>query len=147
MEELIKKPVDLKFTAVDGSEVDLTKLRGKVVLLDFWATWCPPCVEEVPNVVAAYKKYHDQGFEVVGVSLDQDKDQLLNFTKAHGMVWPQAFDGKSFDGDIPSSFSIQSIPQMILINKQGQILPESGREDLDGKVAKLLTQSDAGPSK
>src|SRR5882762_4870715 len=71
------KPLDLAVTAVDGSKIDLSKLRGKVVLIDFWATWCPPCREEVPNVVAAYQKYHGQGFEIVGVSLDQDKDAML----------------------------------------------------------------------
>ena len=75
------KPLDLKYTAVDGSAVDLSKMRGKVVLVDFWATWCPPCRGEVPNVVAAYTKYHDQGFEIVGVSLDKDKERLLAFTK------------------------------------------------------------------
>ena len=71
--EKLKSPLDLHFTAVDGSDVDLSKMRGKVVLIDFWATWCGPCRAELPNVVAAYKKLHDKGFEVVGISLDQDK--------------------------------------------------------------------------
>src|SRR5471030_1254825 len=74
-ESILDKPLDLKFTAVDGKKVDLADMRGKVVLIDFWATWCPPCRAEVPDVVATYKKYHDQGFEVVGISLDQDKDR------------------------------------------------------------------------
>src|SRR6204780_1062417 len=72
------KPLDLKYTAVDGTKVDLATMRGKVVLVDFWATWCPPCRGEVPNVVAAYKKYHDKGFNIVGISLDQDKSALLS---------------------------------------------------------------------
>src|SRR2546428_11372592 len=86
-----EKP-DVKFTAVDGREVDLAKLKGKVVLVDFWATWCGPCVGEVPHVVETYKKFHDKGFEIVGISLDQNKDALVNFTKSHGMTWPQYFD-------------------------------------------------------
>jgi thiol-disulfide isomerase/thioredoxin len=94
--DLKTKPLDLKFTALDGRAVDFASLRGKVVLLDFWATWCGPCVEEVPHVVAAYRKYHDQGFEIVGVSLDQDKDAVQAFTAANGMTWPQYFDGQGW---------------------------------------------------
>ena len=71
---------DLTFTAADGSNVDLAKLHGKVVLLDFWATWCGPCRGEVPNVVAAYNRYHAQGFEVVGISLDEDRATMTQFT-------------------------------------------------------------------
>src|ERR1700679_1361257 len=93
----INRPLDLNFTAVDGRKVDLAQLRGKVVLLDFWATWCPGCRQEVPEVVNTYRKYHDKGFEVVGISLDQDKDALQAFTSEHGMTWPQYFDGQGWD--------------------------------------------------
>jgi thiol-disulfide isomerase/thioredoxin len=136
--ELKTKPMDLKFTDVDGKEVDLAKLRGKVVLLDFWATWCPPCREEVPNVVAAYKKYHDKGFEIVGVSLDQDKDKMLAYTKENGMTWPQYFDGEGWGNKISTGYDIHSIPAMWLIDKKGALATTEGRSDLDGQVAKLL---------
>ena len=109
-----------------------------MVLVDFWATWCPPCREEVPSVVAAFKKYHDKGFEVVGISLDQDKDALLAFTKAKGMVWPQYFDGKGWDNEISSRFGINSIPAMWLLDKKGMLVSTDAREDLDGGIAKLL---------
>lgn len=132
------KPLDLKFTAVDGTAIDLAKLRGKVVLVDFWATWCPPCREEVPNVVAAYTKYHDKGFEVVGISLDQDKSALLSFTKAHGMVWPQYFDGNGWDNKVSKSFGIDSIPAMWLVGKDGKVLTTNARDDLAGQVEKAL---------
>ena len=132
------KPLDLKYTAVDGTKVDLANMRGKVVLVDFWATWCPPCRGEVPNVVAAYKKYHDQGFEVVGVSLDQDKDALLAFTKENGMVWPQYFDGKGWDNEISKGFGIDSIPAMWLVGKDGKVITTNAREDLAGQVEKAL---------
>ena len=131
-------PDDLTFTAVDGSTVDLTSLRGKVVLLDFWATWCGPCRGEVPNVVAAYNKYHSQGFEVVGISLDQDRDSLNQFTASNGMVWPQYFDGQGWDNDLAQRFDIRSIPQMWLLDRQGRIVTKDGRSDLDGQVAALL---------
>ena len=132
--------LNLKFTAVDGSKVDLATMKGKVVLVDFWATWCPPCRGEVPGVVAAYKKYHDKGFEIVGVSLDQDKDKLLAFTKEHEMVWPQYFDGQGWDNDVSKSFGIDSIPAMWLVGKDGKLITTNAREDLDGDVAKALAQ-------
>lgn len=134
----LSKPLDLKFTAVDGSKVDLASLRGKVVLLDFWATWCPPCRGEVPNVVAAYKKYHDKGFDIVGISLDQDKSALLSFTKDHDMTWPQYFDGNGWDNKISKEFGIDSIPAMYLVGKDGKVATTNGRDDLAGQVEKLL---------
>jgi thiol-disulfide isomerase/thioredoxin len=134
----LTKPLQLSFTSVAGQSIDISKMRGKVVLVDFWATWCPPCRAEVPDVVATYKKYHDQGFEVVGISLDQDKDALLSFTKENGMVWPQYFDGSGFDNKIASNFGIQEIPTMWLVGKDGVIITTNGRDDLAGQVAKAL---------
>ena len=138
MDQLKLRPMDLRFTAVDGTEFDLAKLRGKVVMIDFWATWCGPCCQEVPNVVAAYRKYHEQGFEIVGVSLDQDKDNLLAFTKQHEMVWPQYFDGKGWQNSVSSSYGIEAVPAMWLVGKDGKLVTTEGREDLAGKVEKLL---------
>jgi thiol-disulfide isomerase/thioredoxin len=138
--DLKTKPIDLKYTAVDGGQVDLSKLRGKVVLIDFWATWCGPCREETPDVVAAYQKYHDKGFEIVGVSLDQSKDALLLYTKANQMVWPQYFDGKGWSNDISSRFGIDSIPAMWLVDKNGMLVTMDGREDLAGQIEKLLAK-------
>jgi thiol-disulfide isomerase/thioredoxin len=132
------KPMDLQFTAVDGTAVDLAKLRGKVVLIDFWATWCGPCVEEVPDVVATYQKFHDKGFEVVGISLDKDKAAVLTFTKEHGMVWPQYFDGKGWDNDISKGYGINSIPAMWLVDQKGMLVTMTARDDLAGQVEKLL---------
>ena len=132
------KPFDLKFTSVDGKAVDIAKMRGKVVLVDFWATWCPPCRGEVPNVVAAYKKYHDKGFEIIGISLDQDKSALLSFTKEHDMTWPQYFDGNGWENKISSGFGINSIPAMWLVGKDGKVITADARGDLAGNVEKAL---------
>jgi thiol-disulfide isomerase/thioredoxin len=131
-------PFTLQYTATDGTQVDLAKMRGKVVLVDFWATWCGPCRGEVPNVVAAYQKYHDQGFEVLGVSLDEDQAQLNAFTSQNGMVWPQYFDGKGWSNDIASANGVRSIPAMWLIGKDGVLITKNAREDLDGDVARAL---------
>ena len=134
------KPLELKFTALDGSSVDLANLRGKVVMIDFWATWCGPCVGEIPNVVTAYKKYHDKGFEIVGISLDQSKAALLKMTQEKEMTWPQYFDGKGWKNAISSSFQIHSIPAMWLVDKRGIVATTEGRANLDAEIQKLLAE-------
>ncbi len=140
--EAISKPLELAFTAVDGRKVDLAELRGKVVLVDFWATWCGPCMAEVPHVVEAYNKYHDQGFEVVGISLDQEDavDKLQSVVKAKGMVWPQCLDKKAGKQGFAEQFGISSIPTMWLINKQGLLVDLNARGALAEKVEKLLIE-------
>ena len=138
--DLKTKPLDLKFTAVDGREVDLSKMQGKVVLIDFWATWCGPCVAELPNVLKAYKELHPKGFEIVGISLDSDKAKLESFVKERGMEWPQYFDGKSWRNEISSKYGINSIPAMWLVNKKGMVVSTSARGGLEEKVHKLLAE-------
>lgn len=138
--DLKSKPLDLKFTAVDGREVDVSKLQGKVVLVDFWATWCGPCVAELPNVLKAYKELHPKGFEIVGISLDSDKAELEAFVKERGMEWPQYFDGKGWQNEISSKYGIQSIPAMWLLNKKGMVVSTNARGGLEEQVAKLLAE-------
>jgi thiol-disulfide isomerase/thioredoxin len=138
--DLKNKPLDLKFTAVDGRAVDVSKLQGKVVLIDFWATWCGPCVAELPNVLKAYKELHPKGFEIVGISLDSDKAELEGFVKEKGMEWPQYFDGKGWQNEISSKYGIDSIPAMWLLNKKGMVVSTSARGDLAEQVAKLLAE-------
>jgi thiol-disulfide isomerase/thioredoxin len=115
------QPLDLKFKAVDGTDVDLSKLRGKVIMVDFWATWCGPCRREIPNVVATYNQLHNAGFEIVGISLDQSRESLLAYTKQAGMTWPQYFDGKGWTNDISSRFGINAIPTAWLVDKKGLV--------------------------
>lgn len=131
-------PMELSFTAVDGTPVNLANLRGKVVLIDFWATWCGPCRAEVPNVVAAYRKYHDKGFEVLGISLDNDKSTLLTFTKNHDMPWPQCLDGADGKNTIARSFGIFGIPSMWLVDKNGMLVTTEAILGLDAQISKLL---------
>lgn len=138
MADLKSKPLDIKFTAVDGREVDLAKMRGKVVLIDFWATWCGPCVAELPNVLKAYKELHPKGFEIVGISLDSDKGKLEKFVADKGMEWPQFFDGKGWKNEIAVTYDIHSIPAMWLVDQKGMVVDTSARAGLEEKVAKLL---------
>jgi thiol-disulfide isomerase/thioredoxin len=140
--DAIGKPVELQFTAVDGRQVDVSKLKGKVVMLDFWATWCGPCVGEVPNVKAAYDELHSQGFEIVGISLDKEKDRLTKFVADHNMAWPQYFDGQYWQNKYAEKFGIHSVPSMWLIDKKGNLRDLNGRDDLSGKVKKLLAEQE-----
>jgi thiol-disulfide isomerase/thioredoxin len=138
--DLKTKPLELKFTAVDGREVDVSKLQGKVVLIDFWATWCGPCVAELPNVLKAYKELHPKGFEIVGISLDGEKAELEAFVKEKGMEWPQYFDGKGWQNEISSKYGINSIPAMWLLNKKGMVVSTNARGGLEEMVTKLLAE-------
>jgi len=113
--------------------------------VDFWATWCGPCRAELPHVKDAYSKLHGKGFEIVGISLDGDKDKLLAFTKDKEMTWPQFFDGKGWENAISSSFGINSIPAMWLVDQKGILVTTDGRDDLAGQVEKLLSTDKTSP--
>ena len=138
--DALGKPVNIQYTALDGREVDTAKLKGKVVLIDFWATWCGPCVAEVPNVKAAYEKLHEKGFEIVGISFDQDKDSLEQFIKKESMAWPQFFDGKGWENKFGQEFGIRGIPTMWLIDKEGKLRDLNARDGLELKVKGLLSE-------
>ncbi len=138
--ERVGKPLDLKFTAVDGRAVDVSAMKGKVVLIDFWATWCGPCIGELPNVLAAYERLHPKGFEIVGISFDQEKDTLESFVKKRGMGWAQYFDGEGWGNKFGKEFGIRGIPSMWLIDKKGNLRDLEARDGLTAKVEKLLAE-------
>lgn len=143
----VGKPVDIQFTSLDGRSIDLTKMQGKVVLVDFWATWCGPCIAELPNVKAAYDKHHPNGFEILGISFDQKKEALESFVAKEKMTWPQYFDGKGWENELGQRYGITAIPAMWLIDKQGNLRDLAARENLEEKVAKLLAEPDAAAAK
>jgi peroxiredoxin len=131
----------LSGTTVDGKAISLAACKGKVVLVDFWATWCGPCVRELPNVKAAYEKYHAKGFDVVAVSLDENKAKLTEFIAAKKIPWPQIFDGKGWENAVAKQFKVQSIPAAFLIDREGRLVAKSVRGPaLEEALAKAIAK-------
>ncbi|MGF1639159.1 MAG: peroxiredoxin family protein [Cyclobacteriaceae bacterium] len=123
----------------NGEMVSLSSLKGKVVLVDFWASWCRPCRVENPNVVRMYNKYNEKGFEILGVSLDRDKAAWLKAIDDDGLTWTHISDLKYFDSEAARIYNIQAIPFTILVDEEGKIISKNLRgEALEQKLAEIF---------
>ena len=132
------QPFAFSAKTLNGQTISPAKYRGKVLIMDFWATWCGPCVAALPELQATYNKYHSKGVEVVGISLDEDKSALTSFIKTNKMPWPQVFDGKGWESRVPGIYGVKAIPFLLIVGKNGKIAAVNPREDLEGAVKRAL---------
>jgi len=124
--DLVGKPLRLGGTTIEGQDFALEELRGQVVLVDFWATWCTPCLAEHPQLLAMHRRYAEEGFEIVAVSLDRDRDALENYLEDRELPWINLHDAEG-DSEAVTYYGIRSIPTMILLDRQGRVLSTNAR--------------------
>ncbi len=130
---------DFTVSLVNGSEFKLSAQKGHVVLVDFWATWCPPCREELPNIKKLYNMYKDKGFKIIGISLDKDQQKHLDFIKEKGMGWDLSYSGKGWFDDTVKLYNVSSIPSIWLVDRQGVLrFFDIHGDELTKRVQELL---------
>ena len=124
----------LQFKSVQGEQINLSALRGKIIIVDFWATWCGPCMAEAPHMVQINQKYKDKGLQMIGISLDQNGYDALNGAKAHGLDWPQACDSGVWNSAYAKTWGVDSIPRTFIISPDGAVLWTGHPAEIDAPL-------------
>ncbi|MBX3342642.1 MAG: TlpA family protein disulfide reductase [Nitrospira sp.] len=137
--ERVGQKLDLRFTDLSGETMDLADYLGKVVLLDFWATWCPPCVAGIPKVDSLWKTLRQEGLEVIGIGYDSDREVLERFLKRNELVWPQFFSEEGPDAPLVQSLGQPGPPAYWLVDRRGVLVDINAFNDLEQKVGRLLS--------
>lgn len=149
--DLPGKPLELEGTLLDGSKLDWNSYRGKVVLVDFHASWCGPCRAEVPNILQNYEAYHKKGFDVIGINMDKEKSGAEKYIQETGFKFPVVFgedpNARGWDLPLARKYGVTGIPMVILVGKDGNVVSTRARgEDLGMLLKQLLGEPDAPPS-
>lgn len=132
---------DFEATDLEGKPISFEAYRGKVLLVDFWAVWCGPCVAEMPNVKKVYDTYKDKGFDIIGISLDNDEKRLRDYLKENDIHWRQVFSGEGWNSPVSRQYGIYAIPTMWLIDKEGKLISHKARgKKLESMIAKALKE-------
>lgn len=138
--DLRDKPLPLKFTTLDGKPFDLAEHKGRVVVIDWWATWCPPCIKELPRFKQVVNTFGPKGVAFVGISLDSDRDKLAAFLGKEEMTWPQYSDGLGWKNVLSVQLNVRSIPAVWLVDKKGVLRDMNASAGLEEKIARLLEE-------
>jgi thiol-disulfide isomerase/thioredoxin len=145
--EAVGKPFDLEFyDASTGTPVSTRRLKGKVLVIDFWATWCGPCVAEMPRMKSLYADFRTRGVQFIGVSLDQGGsglDKLQAFVAENGISWPQYYQGNGWDSEFSKSWGIRAIPTVFVVDQEGKVYSDKARGKLETILPELLKRSPA----
>ena len=141
----IGKPAkDFKVELFSGGTFSLSAQRGKVVLIDFWATWCPPCVKGIPHLKEFYKEYKGRGFEIVGISLDSDRQAVEDYIKKEKLEWGIVYSGKGWFDDLVKYYSVNLIPSYWLIDREGVLryfgVPLRDAEKMKKAIEELISE-------
>jgi thiol-disulfide isomerase/thioredoxin len=141
--KLMGQPMEISGKTLDGKEIDWDSYRGKVVLVDFWASWCGPCRAELPNVLRLYKAYHDKGFDVLGISLDETQQAAVKGVKDANIPWPSIFpeneEERRWNHPLVRHYGIGGIPMAILVDQEGNVVHMQARgENLATELQRLL---------
>lgn len=133
--------IAIKATTSDGKEITLDTYRGKVLLLDFWASWCKPCRQEMPNVKKVYNDFNGNGFEILGISLDESSAKFRGYVDEQDISWPQIFEGKGWNSQVGKLYAVNSIPATFLLDRKGKIRYRDLRgDDLYEAVKTLIAE-------
>ncbi len=140
---IVGEPYPFKLTGLNGNEISTDKWKGKVIVMDFWATWCGPCVAEMPKLKELYEKYHDRGLEVVGISSDFKRALLTEYVKDKDIRWPQVYVkdlGENRQTALQKATGVMGIPRYFVIDRDGKLYTDHGRGHLEEIIPKLLAK-------